>query len=425
MSEKSSIFAAGMRRYIVLILIGMAACVAYAQSAAEADRLFQAGEYAKAEVIYGKLKAKSPSNALYQYRHARCAYELGDMETAAESFRKAGSRYQLTHYYLGEACMKLWRFEEAEAAYQRYLHALSEPNERVAHVQAQLSKAALYQRYMKHVAQVCIVDSVEVEKDDFLKAYKLSAEAGKLSQDKNGYITFTSQRGDRRLTVVEREEMTMLAQSERLVDSWNEPTPLPRTVNSNTAQNYPFYLSDGVTLYFATQDSLGLGGWDICVSRFNIALNTWTKPENIGLPFNSEANDYMYVEDEKSGVGYFATDRFSDPQHVRVYTFLLPDRKQYLRDMLPDTLVRYARLEAYCTAAYPESRAQSVVHHPVRRVEEDVELTPLEKAEQQLENLRQQYADGDEELRQQLRPAILSLEHAVDSLYEQSKKKKE
>jgi len=391
-----------------------------AQSSSEAERLFNTGEYARAEAIYARLEAKSPTNTLYIYRRARCFYEMGRMREAVDQFRRAGTRYALTHYFMGEACMQLWRFEEAEAAYQRYLHTLSAPNERVPHVLAQMEKAAKFQRYMKRVTEVCIIDSVEVERGDILSAYRLSAEAGSLSRSKTGTITYTSQRGDRRFTTLAKDSTLQLAYAERLMDSWNEATPLPETVNRTAAQNYPFSLSDGVTLYYAMQDSLGLGGWDIYVSRFNTASNTWTKPENIGLPFNSEGNDYLYAEDEKNGIGYFATDRFSDSLHVRVYTFLLPEQKQVLRNLETDTLVRYARLETYCKAERPQSGTPAAtVHHPV---EEEDELTPLEKAEQQLENLRRQYADGDEELRLQLRPAILVLEQTVDSLYHEEAK---
>jgi hypothetical protein len=91
-----------------------------------------------------------------------------------------------------------------------------------------------------------------------------------------------------------------------------------------------------------------------------------------------------------------------------------------MRHPVLDTLVRYARLEAYCTADYPKTAgAVKPVRPAVVPVYEE-ELTPLEKAEQQLENLRRQYAEADEELRRQLRPAILSLEQTVDSLYNEA-----
>ena len=415
-SKKSSTFAADMRKMLLIVLMGMLCGPVFAQSSSEADRLFKAGDYEHAGALYKRLLAKSPTNSLYIYRSARCAYELGDMQAAADDFRRAGNQYQLTHFYLGESLMALWHFEEAEAAYQRYLHALKEPNDRVPYVLNQIDKAVTYQRYMKRVTEVCIIDSVEVTRDALLSAYHLSAEAGSLLQSPDGRITYTSQRGDRRF-VVAGDSTLLLAYAEKLVDRWNEPTLLPENVNRASRQGYPFCLSDGVTLYFASNDSLGLGGWDISVSRFNTATNTWTKPENLGLPFNSEANDYMYAEDEKNGVGYFATDRFSDSLHVRVYTFLLPQQKQIIRQQVLDTLVRYARLEAYCTAAYPQPQSAVKPVQPVVEQDFEEELTPLEKAEQQLENLRRQYADGDEELRRQLRPAILSLEHTTDSLY--------
>ena len=80
----------------------------------------------------------------------------------------------------------------------------------------------------------------------------------------------------------------------------------------SNVQNYPYMLSDGVTLYFASKDTNGLGGYDIYVTRYNTHTNTYTTPENLGFPYNSSANDYLMVIDELQQVGYFATDRFSE-----------------------------------------------------------------------------------------------------------------
>jgi hypothetical protein len=219
---------------------------------------------------------------------------------------------------------------------------------------------------------------------------------------------------------------SVLVQRERLVGGWTEGVELGEVVNSGARQGYPYYLSDGVTLYYAQEDSSGLGGWDIVVSRFNTALNTWTKPENIGMPFNSGGNDYMYAEDAQAGVGYFATDRFSDSAHVRVYTFVLPERRRYVKDAEGEELVRYARMTRYCKGERGASRIASGTTddesnggNHTAKVQNDDEESEIEKAERQLEGLREQYAEGDEGLREQLRPAILVLEQAIDSLYKE------
>lgn len=444
-----------MKRVVVMIVWILMCGMVWSQSSQEADRLFKEGKYAEAGELYGRLRKKSPSNALYQYRYGRCKYEEGEPEEALVAFRAAGNRYVLTSYYMGECYMELWRFEEAVSAYEAYIDARRNTAEgrtideavdrRLVHVRREMKKAEVYGRYMKRVAEVCIVDSAEVAKGEevgYIGA-RLSSEAGSLRVDGEGGVVYTSQRGDRAImSLVDRgtpkigrffgeapdsswsiDKKMVLAQRERLVGGWTEAVVLPEVVNSGERQGYPYYLSDGVTLYFAQEDSSGLGGWDILVSRFNTALNTWTKPENIGMPFNSGGNDYMYAEDAQAGVGYFATDRFSDSAHVRVYTFVLPERRRYVKDAEGEELNQYARLQAYCKGErrMGEGRMddESNGDNHIAKVQNDDEESEIEKAERQLEWLREQYAEGDEGLREQLRPAILVLEQAIDSLYKE------
>jgi hypothetical protein len=65
-----------------------------------------------------------------------------------------------------------------------------------------------------------------------------------------------------------------------------------------------------------------MGGLDIFVSRYNSATGKFLKPENIGMPFNSEANDYLYVIDEDNNLGWFATDRRQPQDTVCIYVFI-------------------------------------------------------------------------------------------------------
>ena len=54
-------------------------------------------------------------------------------------------------------------------------------------------------------------------------------------------------------------------------------------------------LSDGLTLYFAAQGPESIGGYDIFMTTYDAAEGRFLKPENIGMPFNSTANDYAWL----------------------------------------------------------------------------------------------------------------------------------
>ena len=104
-------------------------------------------------------------------------------------------------------------------------------------------------------------------------------------------------------------------------NQWSTPTVL-EGLGRYQRLNYPFMLADGTTFYFAAISDEGQGGLDIYVSRYDNESGSFLKAENIGMPFNSEANDYMYVINESDSIGYFATDRRQPEGKVCIYTFI-------------------------------------------------------------------------------------------------------
>lgn len=315
-----------------------------AQNDGKADKLFKEAKYAEAQHEYALLLKRYPSFPLYLYRYARCAQELGDYTTAITYFEKSGNRYDLKHFNLGEIYMHLWYPDQAIAAYESYLKTLKSDSERIPYIHAQLRKAEKIQRYMRRVEKVQIIDSVQVPLADLLTAYQLSAETGGLTQDSLGRMVYTNQRNDRKLWASADGERSWIVSSHNLMDTWTQPDTLPATINMSSKQDYPYLLSDGVTLYFASKDTSGLGGYDIYVSRYNTYTESYTNPENLGLPFNSPANDYLMVIDEIHHVGYFATDRYAKEGHVHVYSFVPTSEKSYWRNISQDSLVAYAQL---------------------------------------------------------------------------------
>ena len=95
-------------------------------------------------------------------------------------------------------------------------------------------------------------------------------------------------------------------------------------MNSATNDNYPFVLSDGVTLYYASEGNGSLGGYDLFVTRYNTSSDSYLAPEQLGMPFNSPFNDYMIVMDEAKQLGWFVSDRHQPEGKVCVYLFI-PD----------------------------------------------------------------------------------------------------
>lgn len=324
--------------------------MALAQNAGTANRLFEAGDYAAAQRAYQQLLAGNPKSPLYTYRYARCAQELGDYTTAIAYFDRAGDRYPLKYFYLGEIYMQTWQADEAIAAYEAYLRLSATPNDREPYIRMQIRKAEKRQRYLRRVERVEILDSLEVSLDSLLSACILSAEAGTLLTNEQAELVYTNQRGDRRLWSAPCDSTWKIVSSHRLLDQWTTPDTLPDCINMASRQCSPYVLSDGVTLYFASNDTNGLGGLDLYVSRYNTTSDSYTHPENLGFPYNSEANEYLMVIDEARHIGYFATDRFSPAGRARVYSFVYTEQKTYWRNLPQDSLVAHAQLRCVLQA---------------------------------------------------------------------------
>ena len=113
-----------------------------------------------------------------------------------------------------------------------------------------------------------------------------------------------------------------LFSSIKMIDKWSSPVQ-QKGLDENLSQlNYPFMDSDGSTLYFSAQGENSMGGYDIFITRADSEENTFLKPDNIGFPFNSPANDYMYAIDDYNNLGWFASDRYQPADTVCVYVFV-------------------------------------------------------------------------------------------------------
>jgi predicted transcriptional regulator len=189
-----------------------------------------------------------------------------------------------------------------------------------------------------------------VAKNDFLSAIRLNAESGRLdsydqffrSEGHEESYVYINEMGNKCYFSDENANSRMqLYTLDKLGDDWSEPLALKGISDGISEANYPFMMTDGTTFYFASTRSEGLGGYDIYMTRFDSESGRFLKPENIGMPFNSEANDYMYAIDELDSIGYFVTDRRQPEGKVCVYTFIPnKNRRTYDPDDYEDGQLR-------------------------------------------------------------------------------------
>lgn len=195
--------------------------------------------------------------------------------------------------------------------------------------------------------QIVIVDSIVVNKDQFLASIRLSSECGQLMntgtffRNKQPGTLYINEMGNKVYFSQPDGHQQQLYTADKLGNEWSKPQPLQGLSDGIDEASYPFMLTDGLTFYFAGKGEESIGGYDIFLTRYDSRSGSFLKPENIGMPFNSEANDYMYAIDEANRIGYFASDRRQPEGKVCIYIFVPQEtRKTYDNSKFTEEQIR-------------------------------------------------------------------------------------
>jgi outer membrane protein OmpA-like peptidoglycan-associated protein/tetratricopeptide (TPR) repeat protein len=105
---------------------------------------------------------------------------------------------------------------------------------------------------------------------------------------------------------------------------WTQPVNLGSTINTGLNDQAPFIHPDGVTLYFMSDGHPGMGGSDLFLAR-KAENNDWEKPQNLGFPINTEANEGAISISLDGQTAYFTSDQLKTGQRDNdLYTFEMP-----------------------------------------------------------------------------------------------------
>ena len=459
-----------IKKYIFLLLLSVTAVTLSAQTLAEARKLYAAGNFAEAKPAFEKLVKTTPSNANYNLWYGVCALRTGDAAEALPYLQTAVKRrVQDSQLFLAEACNKLYLFEDAVNTLESYISDLKRRRKTSSEAESLLEQCRNGLRMIRGVEQVMIIDSIVVDKADFVSYYRLGSEAGRLlttrefyGRQNDGNALFMTELQDRLYysQVLSNDSTLSLVSSQKYNEQWSAPTILPDNINeagSNCA--YPFVMPDGITIYYASDCEDSFGGYDIFVTRHDTEDDIYFTPENIGMPFNSPYNDYMYAIDEFNNLGWFASDRYQPEGKVCIYMFI-PNESKTVYSFENTDKVQLAKLaqihsikdtwmnltevrEAQSRLASINDASVSVSpQHEFEFVIDDehtyyqltdftspqareafIRYRQLENAYQEtvtnIEQLRNQYADGNSALKDRLKSGIQQGEQKEKELYEQ------
>lgn len=108
-----------------------------------------------------------------------------------------------------------------------------------------------------------------------------------------------------------------------------------------------YSIVEGNRMYFSSKSIPGLGGYDIFYSDWNERLGEWGEPVNMGIPFNSSADDMLFMNTPDGKYSIFSSNRFSSPDSVFIYVVERSADLTYVQVDDADELLRISALEPF------------------------------------------------------------------------------
>ncbi|MEQ1746715.1 MAG: tetratricopeptide repeat protein [Saprospiraceae bacterium] len=123
-----------------------------------------------------------------------------------------------------------------------------------------------------------------------------SSDGRRVAYCKNNFIDGTRQMAEKGISL-------SLYLADVVDGKWLNERSFPYN-GSDFSTAYPCFSPDGNTLYFASTQEGGFGGWDIYATTWN--AGTWSVPRNLGAPLNTPGNEVTPYFDGNSL--YFSSD---------------------------------------------------------------------------------------------------------------------
>ena len=159
-----------------------------------------------------------------------------------------------------------YQFDEAEEILNNEITQLKRKRKPTTDLDKQLQHVLRMQSMLEACERVTFIDSIIVDKKDFLSHVKLGQESGKLipyctffnTKDSCGVVYQTELGNKICFSKAGKDGKTKLYTSDLIGDKWNTPKCLDE-LEGDDMQDYPFMLSDGITLYYGAKGPESIG----------------------------------------------------------------------------------------------------------------------------------------------------------------------
>ncbi len=304
-------------------------CASFAAFAQTAQRqegisqgvaLFSQGDYAGARAALAAISTDSERDAKVNYylgaAEAMTGVNPDDALRRLQTAQMRGFLKADANLYIGRAYQVKCEYEQARAAYAKFLSTCKDD-----------SLLALAKRYDEEcqsslqiaskIFKVSVAAKSKFRTGEEPKGYGASKECGRVCLnsfffqsdiDPNG-LMYMTERGDAAYFSIPDDVGDLrLMKMEKLIGGWSEMSQL-RGLDGDWDDKSPVLMTDGTTLYFSSNRPGGMGGYDIYRTTYDPESRSFSEPVNMGVPFNSPFDDYLFMPDNFAGRAWLASNR--------------------------------------------------------------------------------------------------------------------
>lgn len=203
---------------------------------------------------------------------------------------------------------------------------------------------------------------------------------------------------------------------------WSVPVAEPAFSTPAGNEIFPLLSPDGKTMYFSSDGFYGVGGYDLYKSVWDESAKRWSAPQNLGFPYSSPEDDFLYMETEDGEHLIFASNRDCSNDSVWVYVIQREAFPVHVPVTDPEELQRIAKLDTPVHESKQETPHEVLDNElSVKYMNKMKEVKNLRdsiaNASSSLDKLRTDYAfSNDAGERARLTETILGLEMKLPSM---------
>ena len=209
-------------------------------------------------------------------------------------------------------------------------------------------------------------------------------------------------------SATDKEGIRNIFHSEFQDTVWSAPALLNEHMTSVSDEIYPMLSPDGSKMYFSSAGLYGVGGYDIYVSDRDVETGDWSVPVNMGFPYSSPADDFLFMSTSDGEYSLFASNRDCSKDSVWVYVIKYddmpvrrtiddPEELMSIASLDPDTMYSEER-DTDVKADIPENvdtRRYMVKMAEVRSLRDSIDRLGLAVEDARLANDEDAVLDGE------------------------------